>query len=121
MRNFVRVVLLYGAAPVFCLLAGINFIAETNGGGHHATRGMSTNIQMETTQTPHDGASDTHHDTHKMHGEHGTPHVKATTKTGFDLSQVLNHPALTSMWLMYLLMGLAHATPWLPGKRECCD
>lgn len=27
----------------------------------------------------------------------------------------------SSMWLMYLLMGLAHMGPWLGGRRESCD
>jgi hypothetical protein len=31
---------------------------------------------------------------------------------------------LSSMWLMYLLMGVAHTTLWLPSLRrggDCCD
>lgn len=37
------------------------------------------------------------------------------------LAAMLDHPAVASMWLMYLLMGFAHLSPWIPGGRKAAS
>ena len=90
LRGLIR----YAVAPVFFLLAGVNYLIERSGGGHGAHHGGAA---MDPTPMA-DGAM--------------------TAGGAADLPGLLHTPVIASMWLMYLLMGFAHLSPWLPGGRK---
>lgn len=82
----------YGVTPIFLILAGVNFVLEQNGGGHMAHMAMSK---------PEDVAV-----------------MGQAPETTMGLVDMLAMSGLGSMWLMYLLMGLAHLSPWLTRAKS---
>lgn len=54
---------------------------------------------------------------HSMGGHMAAP----SASPAHEGAGLLRDPSLASMWLMYLLMALAHATPWLPKPNRRDD
>lgn len=87
-----RALVQYGVTPIFLFMAGVNFLLERRGAGHQ-----------------HGAAMKAMDDVSAM-GNMPPVH------TGF--VETLGHFGFGSMWLMYVLMGLAHISPYLPKSKN---
>lgn len=60
-------------------------------------------------------------DPHAGHGGAMAGMTQDTDQFTSLFAALLHSPAVSSMWLMYVLMGFAHLSPWLPGGGKCAD